>query len=274
MRKVLFVCYGNNFSNGAFEFLKMLNNNDSISVKGIFFDPIGFMQLIAMSYDPSAEPYVKLKENEKLLVKKSEDIFKERCRASGIRFSIHEQKQEWLPDLFASETRFADLAVFSEQIFAPNISEIEPNTFMQEALRIAECPTILIPENFKKIDRVVIAYDGKKDSAFALKQFCNIMPQLTELPTELVYLKQEDDHSIPGSELLKEYSRLHFESLGIAKLHFDAKKYFANWTEEKKNIILVVGSFGRSAISNLLNRSFAEQIIQDHKFPIFISHNN
>ena len=274
MKKVLFVCDGNNFSNGAFEFLKTLNDIDSIYVKGIFFDSNDIMQFVPLSYNHSEGPYVKLMENEKPAIKQSEDIFKERCKESGIRFRVHEEKKEWLSDLFAKETRFADLAVFSEQLFSADISEIEPNTFMQEALRIAECPTILIPENFKTIDRVIVAYDGKKDSAFALKQFCNIIPQLTELPTEFVYIKDEDDSSIPDAELLKEYARLHFESLGIAKLHFDARKYFASWTEEKKNIILIAGSFGRSAVSRILRGSFAEKIIQDHKFPIFISHNN
>ncbi len=274
MKKVIFICDGNNFSNGSFEFLKMLNDIDSIFVKGIFFDPVDFMQLIALSYNPSAEPYVKLKENEKLMVRKSEEIFKERCKMAGIRYAIDEENEEWLADVFARETRFADLAVISEEIFASEISKLEPNTFMQEALRIAECPLILVPENFKTIDRVVVAYDGKKDSVFALKQFCNIMSQLTEMPTELVYVKDEDDNSVPESELLKEYARLHFESLGIAKLHFDAKKYFSTWSVEKKNSLLVCGSYGRGVVSNLLKNSFAEEVIREHLMPVFIAHNN
>ena len=274
MKKVIFVCDGNNFSNGSFEFLKMLNDVDSISVKAIFFDPIDFMQLIALSYNPSAEPYVKLKENEKAMVKKSEEIFKERCKAAGIRFTIQEEKEEWLADLFARETRFADLAIVSEEIFASEVSDIKPNTFMQEALQIAECPLILVPENFKTIDRIVVAYDGKKNSVFALKQFCNIMPLLAEIPTELVYIKEEGDDFIPESELLKEYARLHFESLGIAKLHFDAKKYFSGWSGEKKNALLVCGSYSRTAVSNLLKNSFAKEIIREHLMPVFIAHNN
>ncbi|HLY70810.1 MAG TPA: universal stress protein [Puia sp.] len=274
MKKVIFVCDGNNFSNGSFEFLKMLNENDSISVKGIFFDPIDFMQLIALSYNPSAEPFIKVKEEEKLSVKKSEEIFKDRCKAAGIRFTIHEEKSEWLADLFARETRFADLTIVSAQMFASEISDVEPNTFMAEALRIAECPIILVPETFKTIDRVIIAYDGKEESLFALKQFCNIMPRLTEMPTELVYIKEEDDDAIPDSELIKEYARLHFESLGVAKLHFDAKKFFSSWTAEKKNVLLVCGSYGRTAVSNLLKASFAENIIRDHLMPVFVAHNN
>ena len=145
---------------------------------------------------------------------------------------------------------------------------------MAEALRIAECPVILVPENFKTIDRVIVAYDGKEESLFALKQFCNIMPQLTEMPTELVYIKDEDDDSIPESELLKEYVRLHFASLGIAKLHFDAKKYFSSWTAEKKNVLLVCGSYSRTSVSNFLKASFAENIIREHLMPVFVAHNN
>ncbi|HEY4875539.1 MAG TPA: universal stress protein, partial [Puia sp.] len=150
MKKVIFVCDGNNFSNGSFEFLKMLNDIDSISVKGIFFDPIDLMQLIPVSYNPSADPYIKMKE--KVIVRKSEESFKALCKAAGIPYTIHEEKEQWLADFFSRETRFADLAVISEQIFASEISDIEPNTFMEEALRIAECPLVLVPENFKTID--------------------------------------------------------------------------------------------------------------------------
>ena len=39
-----------------------------------------------------------------------------------------------------------------------------------------------------------------------------------------------------------------------------------------KNAMLISGSFGRSAISQLLRRSFAEGVIEQRNMPVFIAH--
>ncbi|HVM89618.1 MAG TPA: hypothetical protein VMT76_15625 [Puia sp.] len=274
MKKIAFVCDGGNFPNGAFEFLKMLNNTEPVSVRGIFFEPVDFQQLVSVSYIPVASPYVKLKEEERALVKKSKQDFARRCESAHINYSIDDREQEWVAEVFAKETRFADIAVMSEELFCSDFSTSQPNVLMQEALRMAECPVVLVPENFKLLDRILVAYDGKKESMFALKQFCYVLPQLVDKPVELVYVKKEENEEIPDIDLLKEYSRIHFGSLGITKLHFNAHKYFSSWTEDKKNGMLVSGSYSRSTVSNFLKSSFATQVVHDHKMPVFIAHKN
>ncbi len=274
MKKILFVCDGSNFSNGAFEFLKMMHENAPISVTGIFFTPVDFQQLVSISYIPVAEPYVKLKEKEKIMVEESRELFVKKCASSGITHSTILENQEWNGDLFARETRFADIVLMSGELFCAELSNYQPNVFMQEALRKAECPVILVPEHFKALDRIVIAYDGKKESMFALKQFCYLFAQFSELPAEFVYVKDEENEIIPDQESLKEYARLHFSSLGVAKLHFDARKHFSAWTDDKKNSLLVAGAFSRAGVSNLLKTSFAEKVVHDHNIPVFIAHNS
>ncbi len=271
MKKILFVCDGDNFSNGAIEFIKQLRDNEPLSVKGLFFEPIDFQELIPVSFIPIAEPYVKLKKEEKKLVKKSMEKFVNACESNNINFHADENK-EVDKDLLIKESRFADLLVMSEELFCSNLTDRQPNIFMKEILQSAECPVIVVPENFNRLVRIVVAYDGKKESMLALKQFCNLLPQFTDLPTEFVYIKDEESDEIPDEGLLKEYVKAHFNSTSVFKLHFDAKKYFATWAEMRKNMLLVAGSFGRPALSSLLHSSFAGQIISDHKMPVFITH--
>ncbi len=57
MKKILFVCDGENFSNGAMAFIKLLHGDGPLFVKGLFFSPIVFQELIAVSYIPVAGPY-------------------------------------------------------------------------------------------------------------------------------------------------------------------------------------------------------------------------
>ena len=273
MKKILFVCEGDNFPNGAMGFIKQMHENAPVVAKGLFFEPIDFQQLTPVSYIAIAEPYVKLMEEEKKLAQKSIGKFIGICESNNIKYHAG-VNQEVDKDLLIKETRFADLLVMSEELFCSDYMDYQPNVFMKEILRSAECPVIAIPEVFKSPDRIVVAYDGNKEGMFALKQFCYLLPQFSELPAEFVYINAEESDEIPDNDLLKEYVKAHFNSPGVLKLHFDAKKYFATWAEAKKNIMLVTGSFGRSAMSDLLHDSFAKHIIHDHKIPVFIAHHN
>jgi hypothetical protein len=60
--------------------------------------------------------------------------------------------------------------------------------------------------------------------------------------------------------------------MSFSKLDFNAVEYFSTWISGKKNVLLVSGSFGRSALSYIGKRSFARDIIHDHQVPVFIAH--
>jgi hypothetical protein len=88
----------------------------------------------------------------------------------------------------------------------------------------------------------------------------------------LVYAKNERDEEIPNAEYIEELAARHFPDLAIMKLHLDPKEYFASWISEKKNAILVSGSFGRSSLSRVFKKSFIKDVVSDHKLPVFATH--
>ncbi|MBS1667516.1 MAG: universal stress protein [Bacteroidetes bacterium] len=272
MKKILFLCDGDNFPKGAFELIKMINSAHRVMVKGIFFAPIDFQQLINLSYIPIAKPYMKLEENEKRLVNESKKKFIAECDTNHIAYMVNAEAEEWDRELMIKETLFSDIVVISEELFCSDVMSYQPNAYMKELLHGSECPAMVVPENFKAPERIVVAYDGKKESVLALKQFGYLFPEFTELPTEFVYIKNEKNNDIPNLGLLREYTKIHFNSPGVEKLHFEAKEYFTTWAEAKKNILLIAGSYGRSAVSDLMHRSFAEEVIHEHKIPLFIAH--
>ncbi len=272
MKKILFLCDGDNFSEASFEFIKLLSVQETISVKGLFFTPFDIEQMIAISYIPMAGPFIKLKEKEKQIVQRSQKTFVRACENAGLRHQVHSFTKEWNSGIFEKESRFADLAVLSGELFCRDVPDRQPNYFMEETLRLAECPVVVVPENFSAIERVTIAYDGKKQSMFALRQFANLFPDMMGLPTDIVHIKDDAVDEIPDSDLLLEYTKAHFEAQHTSKLHFDPKKYFASWLDEKKNVFLVTGSFARSPFSNTFKESFSTEIIIRHGCPIFIAH--
>jgi hypothetical protein len=272
MKKILFLCDGDNFSEASFEFIRQLSVHETITVKGLFFTPIDIDQLVAISYMPVTAPYARFIEQEKEMVRKSQQRFIHACEDAGLRHQVHTYTNEWNKDIVEKESRYADLVVLSGELFCRDVPDRQPNYFMEETLRLAECPVIVVPENFRVIERVAIAFDGKKESMFALRQFANLFPDLMELPTDIVHIKNDEDDDIPDRNLLLEFTKAHFEAQYTSKLHFDPKKYFANWLDEKKNVFLVTGSFSRSAFSNMFRESFTTDIINRHSCPIFIAH--
>jgi hypothetical protein len=271
MKRVIFVGAGKSFPESAFTFLNSMQEQGPINVTGLFFSTIDEARMAA-SYVPIAAPYLRVRDKELQILQANKALFARKCLDSFIKFTVHDNDQEWDGQLFARQTRFADLVVLSGELFYGEMSTIQPNAFLREALHVAECPVMIIPTQYVEPQHVVMAYDGGRDSLFAIKQFCNLFPAFTDLPTEIVHVGEESAKDIPDLDLLKEFARLHFSNLNFSRLQFKAASAFAGWIGAKQNVMLVSGSFGRSPFSYLTRESFSKKTVHDHKMPIFIAH--
>ncbi|HTI94837.1 MAG TPA: hypothetical protein VL727_29800 [Puia sp.] len=274
MKQVLFVAAGQEFPNGPFNFLRMMQQDERVHARALFFKPLDYAALSAVAANCGADltPLLKLEEKEKEAIHLQKNLFARHCQENYISYTINENEQSWEKDLLVKESRFADLVLISGELFYASAEARQPNQYLQEALHAAECPVLIIPETFTTVEQLFMAYDGSKESIFALKEFCHLFPQLCDLPTEIVYVNEESGNTIPEIERLRQFTRLKFNSMNFAKLHFKASEYFAAWINEKRNVLLVSGSFGRAPFSYLMKRSFSEHVIHDHQLPLFIAH--
>jgi nucleotide-binding universal stress UspA family protein len=273
MRKILLVFDGINFSEGAFEFARRLNEKNQILVTGVFVPQVDFANLWSYAAAGSGVVTIPLIEDDEAeLIEKNIEQFKQQCEKNKIEYRVHKDFYGFaLPEL-KKESRFADLIIIGSEKFYANIGVNGPNDYVKDALHDAECPVLVVPENFSFPESNILSYDGSESSVFAIKQFAYLFPEFVQNPTLLVYAKNEAEGEIPNMEYVEELAARHFPDLTIMKLHFDPKEYFAAWTSEKKNPILVSGSFGRSSFSRVFKKSFIKDVIKDHKLPIFITH--
>jgi hypothetical protein len=274
MKQVLFVSAGQEFPKGPFNFLRTMHETERVHARALFFKPVDYASLsaVAANCGASIAPFLELEENENETIHLHKEFFARQCHDHQIFFTINENEQSWDKDLLIKESRFADLILISGQLFCADSEGLQPNRNLQEALHAAECPVLIIPETFTTVERLYMAYDGSKESIFALKEFCHLFPKLCDLPTEIVYVNEESGNNIPEIERLRQFTQVKFNSMNFAKLHFKAAEYFAAWISKKRNVLLVSGSFGRAPFSYLMKRSFAENIIHDHQLPLFIAH--
>jgi nucleotide-binding universal stress UspA family protein len=117
----------------------------------------------------------------------------------------------------------------------------------------------------------MLAYDGKPDSVFAIKQFTYLFPQLNNWDTKLITMEDEDE-ALPHQELIEELAAKHFSNLTIEVVSTETAASFANWMAEHDDYLLVAGAYGRSELSNLFKKSFLSEVIEQHKTPVFVAH--
>jgi nucleotide-binding universal stress UspA family protein len=170
-----------------------------------------------------------------------------------------------------TETRFADLLILSGELFYENIGKEQPNDYLKKILRQTECPILLVPEDYVLPNKVVLAYDGKPDSVFAIKQFTYLFPHFYHWETTLITI-EDDDEPLPYQELIEELAAKHFSNLTLEVISSVSERSFMKSLCDKDETLLVAGAFGRSELSNLFKKSFLSEIIQQHKIPVFVAH--
>jgi hypothetical protein len=273
MKKVIIAFDSTHFSEGAFEFARRLHELSPILLTGVFL-PQSIVSGMWSYADAMAGPAIipMYSEEQAMMIEKNAERFSKLCIGNGIDFRIHKDDADFaLPEL-KKETRFADLLIIGSEKFYEDLGTDKPNEYLKEALHNVECPVLLVPEKFDFPKSIILTYDGSEESVYAIKQFAYLFPELCNEKVLLVYADEDKEEDFPDKIHIEELAARHFSNLTFYKLDFSPKKYFASWIEEEKSSMLVCGSYGRSGLSQLMKKSFVNEVISDHMLPVFIAH--
>lgn len=272
MKKILLAFDGVHFSEGAFDFARQLNSCHPILLTGVFIPQLSYANLWSYTGGMAGPSYVPLlEEDDSDTVEKNIKHFESLCSENKIAYKVHKDFFDFaLPEL-KRETRFADLLIISSETFYKNIGN-DPSEYMKEAIHSAECPVIIVPEKFKFPKVNILAYDGSESSVYAIKQFAYLFPEFRGQETVLVYSSEKEAVDLPNKKQLEELTSQHFSDISFRKLDLNPKKYFSGWINENSNAILVTGSYGRSFFGQLFHKDFVNDVIAEHKLPVFIAH--
>jgi hypothetical protein len=147
----------------------------------------------------------------------------------------------------------------------------QPNEYLREILRNSECSVLLLPDKCKFPQKIILSYDGSESSAFAIKQFAYLFPYLSKRKTTLVFA-HENVKEEPDRDLIRELVIRHYPDLDIQLIQVESKDDLTQWLNNQQDALIVSGSFGRSALSQLFKKSFLHNLIKEQKLPLFISH--
>jgi hypothetical protein len=273
MKKILLAFDGTHFSEGAFNFVRSLNELSPILLTGVFLPQVDYANLWSYSTGTGGPLFIPLLEDEDVMeIEKNINRFASQCQHHGIEYRVHKEFSDFAIPGLKRETRFADLLILGSESFYENLGELEPNAYLKDAIHDAECPVLVVPEQFDFPEKNILAYDGSESSVYAIKQFAYLFPEFLNNSTVLLYVQAEQEVTFPNEVLIEELCARHFRDLNLFKLDINPNKYFALWSSEKPGAILVSGAYGRSSFSQLFKKSFVTDVIRDHKLPVFIAH--
>lgn len=274
MKHVILPFDGTQFSDGALNFARQLNEKSPILLTGAFLPQADIANLWSYSGGgKSGSDFVPLVEDaEAVQIKENIDRFESFCNRNNIRHAVHKDYFDFTVPGIKEESRYADILLLNSETFYQQAGTDVPNEYLREALHGVECPVLVIPEKADLPQMNILSYDGSATSVFAMKQFAYLFPELADNPTLLVFANEKGRKPVPTESRVREWANSHFPDLTIFELEVDPKKYFATWLEEKKGAVLVCGAFGRSEFSMLFRKSFITGVIADHRVPVFIAH--
>jgi hypothetical protein len=250
MKKILLVCDGIAFPEGAFRFARRLNKVKPILLIGVFMPQVSYAHLWSYTHalgGSAVLPPIDKSDNE--IIQKNIRHLKSRCQKVGITCRVHKDYADFaLPEL-QHEIRFGDLLLPSSERFYHDILGNDDIDYIAEALHKIECPTAVVPEQFNFPISNVIAY---------------LFPDQCSHEIRVMYLHKDNEKTLPHEPELKELVQQHFPNAMFLETGAPAKVSLSKW--------LIAGPFGRSAFSQLFHKSFWRDVIASDKLPVFITH--
>jgi nucleotide-binding universal stress UspA family protein len=207
--------------------------------------------------------------------KKAEVIskFERSAKDTCIRYEICNNYKMTIQEVVKQST-YADLLILSYRIFY-NFSSNKPDTtLLYQILKGSKCPVLIMPQGMDRIDNIILTYDGKESSVFAIKAFSNLFAsQMKDKIVSILTVTPSAEEEIKNEKLLLDMSKQHFNNVGIQLLEgHNISKEINKFASGQKNPLVVMGAYGRSHISNLLIPSVARNILKTSRIPLFIAH--
>lgn len=278
MKKFLAAFDGYKFSKSTMDYAIQLTQAANAHLVGVFLDDFIYRTYNAYKVMTTYKNYDAVMKELDAKDKKKRDeavlMFQKACGRTGISFSIHRDKSIALQEL-KHESMFADLIIINEHEKFTKYKEQPPTRFMKDLLGDVQCPVLVVPAAFKRIDKIVLLYDGRPSALYAVKMFSYLFGNLQDLPVEVYTAKEYYSASlrIPDNKLMREFIKRHFPKATYSITKGNAEEQITGYLRNhKENELVVLGAYRRSELSRWFKISMADILMKELDMPLFIAH--
>lgn len=278
MEKILLAIDAVNLDMSALDFACYIGRLTNSNVTGVFLENLAASErpVLKRAYgnlypdwetNENSEEY----QDRQKTIEKNISFFREACENRSVRCSVHRDRGVPASEII-HESRYADLIIADAATSFNKTYEGTPTEFVKDMLKDAECPVIIAPESFASIDEIIFTYDGSKSSAFAIKQFTYLFPELNDRKTIILHVNKEGEWGGNEKYNFREWLQNHYSAIGFEILKGDTDDKLFDYLFKRKNVLIVMGAYGRNMVSRFFHHSQADLLIKTITQPIFISH--
>ena len=278
MKKILLAVDPTHLNTSTLAFGSFLSRLTRSKITGVFLENLEADKkpVISNAYDGTYFQYEAKEDSEayqtKLkLIKDKIRQFKDYYENHGVVCSVHEDKGVPVAEII-EETRYADLMIVDAETNFEEKAESIPTSFVKRMLAEAECPVVIAPFDFDGVEEIVFAYNGSKSCMYAIKEFADLFPQLEDKRLTVVEVNQFPGSASIDLDKFKEWLQTRYSNVHFKSLTGQTDTELLGYLLEKRKIFIVMGAFGRSAVSTFFKRSAANILLKVITQPIFIAH--
>ena len=174
-------------------------------------------------------------------------------------------------DEVIEESRFADLIIIDPEISFEIKDGRLSSRFIKDIATAAECPVVVAPTSFEGLEQIVFCYDGSRSSVAAIKQFTYLLPELSK--NKLTVLEVAGHQTdVEKKDKLASWLKIHYPDFEFQLLHGNPTSELLKYFLSKDNVFVILGSYGRTMVSQFFKPSSADLLIHVVNLPLFITH--
>jgi hypothetical protein len=182
------------------------------------------------------------------------------CHSENQVFEIIEEQVD-LANLVA-RTKFVDCLLCD--------GKLNPGRYhITDLLTRAFCPVYLLGDRLVPPRSVVLAYDGSAACMSAARSYT----QLFETRVDYVCLHLTTQGlAVPNRDQLDNWLLHHHPDASIVVEEQEVEAGLANWLSTHPADLVIMGSFGRSAVSRFFRHSLASRLLEEGGYGLLLSH--
>lgn len=205
------------------------------------------------------------------------DQFKNSVDNAGVGYTAI-KKQGVSDDQIIEQMKYHDLLIVGrDSHFFYNQPNQDTDT-LAKVVKGGVAPTLVVTNEYREIERIMIALDGSGAAARSLKDFVHLLPYGKDLDIELVNIPEDNsnesmDYSVAVLNSAETYLKTHNFHYIHKHIMDKGKPYerIIEYKSKKNPDMLVMGAHAVSAIRKAVFGSTTDQMITKTDIPLFLS---
>lgn len=202
------------------------------------------------------------------------NTFKEEMEGSGVDFDV--QVEEGVPfERIVEDMKYHDVLVVGND---PHFFYSHPKEKTKTLVRVVKNsigPTLVVPDTYRVVRRVLVAYDASSASARAVRRFVHLQPFGTDVTLEIlnVHGKGESEGSQLALRMAKAYVEAHGYGAHTSSLHgTDPARQIVEFAQQFEADALIAGAHSVSKLTKLAFGSTTASLLENCPVPLFVDH--